>query len=160
MNHPNLSHLRALCVAFMALLAAGCSTLTGSIETPTVELVGLRLIEAGLLEQRYGLTLRVNNPNSISLPIKGISYQVRLAGVDFANGQTPRAFRIDSNGDSKVDVEVTTNLLDTVRRLQGWFSSSPTSMDYELTGKVQVDLPFIGAVPFSESGSIDLTTLE
>lgn len=158
MHHPGTTTVRALTISLMALMAAGCSTLTGSIETPTVKLVGLQLIEAGLLEQRYGLTLRVNNPNAISLPIKGISYSVKLAGVDFATGQTPRAFRVGSYGDSLVDIEVSTNLLDTVRRLKDWFSDSPDAMDYELTGKVQVDLPFVGAVPFSESGRINLNS--
>ncbi len=156
MTETGINYLRAACIAFVALLASGCSTLTGSIETPTVKLIGLQLIEAGLLEQRYKLTRRINNPNAISLPIKGISYSVRLAGVDFASGQTPKAFRIASYDDSEVDIDVSTNLLDTVRRLRDWFNGSPTSMDYELNGKVQVNLPFVGAVPFSETGSISL----
>ncbi|MEL7451461.1 MAG: LEA type 2 family protein [Pseudomonadota bacterium] len=158
MYHLATSWLRLAAVCCAAALSSGCATIMENIQTPTVQLVGLQLVEAGLLEQKYRLTLSVDNPNSISLPIKGLNYSVSLAGIDFATGEAPRSFSIAGNSASEVEVDVSTNLVDSLRRLADWFSGAPKALDYELTGEVQVDIPFVGAVPFSESGSINIDT--
>ena len=111
-----------------------------------------------MLQQVYGVTLQVDNPNGFPLPIKGVNYAVKLAGQDFATGLTPNTFSIPANGSDQVQVQVRTNLLESLGHLSRMLSQGPQNLDYELSGDIQIDLPLIGAIPFSQTGTIPLTT--
>jgi LEA14-like dessication related protein len=134
---------------------SGCATLAQSVEAPKLSLSNVQMLQSTLLEQRYRLTLRVQNPNGIPLPIKGMDYAVKFAGVDFASGVTPNAFRIPANGEHTVDIDVTTNLLRSAQQLMRYLKDDPDSLEYQLSGSVQVDIPFVGAVPFSKTGVVN-----
>jgi len=144
-----------LFVLLAAVIVGGCSTLARSIESPTLSLSQVKMLESNLLEQRYRLTLRVQNPNAIALPVKGMNYSVKFADVDFASGVTPSAFRIPANGEQLVDIDVSTNLLRSAQQLMRYLQNDHDSLDYQLSGSIQVDLPFVGAVPFNKSGTVD-----
>lgn len=145
-----------LVLAIVLVSAPGCETLMAQVQAPQLSLTNVQMLSSTLLEQRYRLTLRVNNPNAITLPISGMNYAVKFAGIDFASGVTPNAFRIPANGEQLVDIDVSTNLLRSAQQLMAVFRSDPDSLDYELTGSVDVDLPLVGAVPFSKSGVVAL----
>lgn len=137
-------------------LLSGCASLQQSVETPEISLTGLRLVEVGLSRQRYDLTLHVVNPNPIPLPIRGLSYRVQLAGERFAEGETARAFTVPASGATDFELAVTTDLLRTFTTLQRLLGEGEQTLEYELGGQLQVDLPFVRALPFSSSGAIDL----
>lgn len=138
------------------LAASGCTALRDKIQAPALSLAQVQMLDSTLLEQRYRLTLRVQNPNGVALPINGMNYAVKFAGVDFASGVTPNAFRVPANGEHDVDIDVTTNLLRSAQQLMAYLRDRPESLDYELTGEIQVNLPFVGALPFSRSGTVNL----
>lgn len=143
----------------IALLSA-CSSLSQLVEAPKVSLANVSLLQANLLEQRYRLTLRVQNPNAVAIPISGINYAVKLAGVDFASGLTPNSFNIPANGEDLVTVDVSTNLIDSARQIFNVLRSRPENIDYQLSGDVKVDLPFVKSLPFSRTGQVNLRGLE
>lgn len=136
---------------------SGCSTLQSQFERPTVKLAHIALVEMGLLQQVYDVTLQVDNPNGFRLPVKGVRYSVNLAGQEFATGLTPNAFSIPANGSGQVEVQVRTNLLESLGTLSRLLTEGPQDIAYELSGDIQVDLPLIGPVPFNQSGTIPLT---
>ncbi|NNF15664.1 MAG: LEA type 2 family protein [Gammaproteobacteria bacterium] len=148
---------RALSVLLLVTLAAGCSSLGGIVDPPKVSLANVQLLQAGLLEQRYRLTLRVQNPNSIAVPIKGIDYAITLAGVDFASGVTPNAFSVPARGEDLVGIDISTNLLESARQIYSVIRQGPESLDYSVTGNIAVDMPFVNPIPFSKSGQVSLT---
>lgn len=154
-------HVLGMFTALLVLAGlSGCSTLQSQFQQPTVKLANVVLLEAGLLQQTYGITLQVDNPNGFSLPIKGVNYNVRLAGQDFASGLTPNGFTIPANGSDQVQVEVRTNLLESIGHLSRMLSGGPQDIDYEMSGDIQVNLPLIGAIPFNRSGTIPLVKKE
>lgn len=146
---------------FTALLVlaslSGCESLRSQVEQPTVKLAGISLVEAGLIQQVYGVTLQVDNPNGFTLPIKGVTYAVKLGGQEFATGLTPDGFSIPANGTNQINVEVRTNLLESLGHLGRLLASEPQDLDYELSGNIQVNMPLVGAIPFRQSGTIPLT---
>ena len=147
---------RLLLIPALLMLLSGCSVLRGQLETPQVSLSNVSLVNAGLIEQTFRLTLRVRNPNDVPIPVKGLDYSVRLSGNDFARGLTPRDFTLPAGGEELVDVDVTTNLLDVGRQLLSIIESQQSNVDYEVTGKLRVDLPFVNSLPFSRSGTVNL----
>lgn len=148
--------VHTLTVLLLAAVLAACSSLGGIADPPKVSLVNFTLLQAGLLEQRYRLTLRIQNPNAIGIPIKGIDYAIKLVGVDFASGVTPNAFTVPAKGENLVDIDVSTNVLESARQIYTVIKQGPESLDYSVSGSIAVDMPFVNAIPFSKTGQVSL----
>jgi LEA14-like dessication related protein len=154
MRHPSPGLLLILC---FALVLTACAGFRPQIEQPNINLVGLDIRELGLLQQRYVLTLSVQNPNAIAIPVRGMSYALQVAGDDFAKGVSPKAFTVPAYGETEVQVEMTTNLVSTLRNIQELMSARRDVLGYELAGKLEVDLPFANTIPFRNSGEFKLS---
>ncbi len=151
---------RSIILAFLVLSLGACSSVNALrqiVDPPKVSLADVKLVSAGLLEQRYRLSLRVQNPNSIVIPISGLDYRVELGGSEFARGVSASSFSLPANGEDMVEIDVSTNLLDSARRVYALLKSGDDSVDYNLSGNVKVNLPFVKSLPFSRTGQVDLT---
>lgn len=109
--------MRRLSLLFVSLLVA-CIGPRGPIESPHVSLVDLRVIDVKLFEQRYGLQLRVQNPNSVPLPIVGMDYAVRLNGIELGRGVARESVSVPAYGEAVIEVPVVGNLWSLWQRLQ------------------------------------------
>jgi len=144
-----------LFVALLSLLM-GCMPKFNQLENPKLNLVGFELIEAQLLEQRYALTFRLINPNDVALPITGIYYEVELEGKAFATGVNASPVEVPAYGETRVTVEMSTTLLQSMRHLAAIAEAKPENLDFRLKGHLNVNLPMLGKIPFSEAGQINL----
>ncbi len=59
-----------------------------------------------------------------------------------------------------VEIDVSTNLLDSARHVYSLLKSGEDNLDYNLSGNVKVDLPFIKSLPFSRTGQVNLRGLD
>lgn len=148
----------ALGVLLLTVPLAACQTLTEQLEAPDVRLTGVRLQEVNTMQQRFLLDFDVSNPNAIALPVRAVNYGVKLGGMSLAEGSSDNAFRIPARGDGQFSVSVEMSLLQTVkvlgsRLLQG----GEQSLDYDVGGSVEVDLPFVRPLPFSSTGSVQIS---
>jgi len=151
-----LSYLTGILLVTLLCLQSGCMSKFNRLEEPKLNLVGFKLIEAQLLEQRYALTFRLINPNDVALPITGIYYEVELEGKAFATGVNASPIDLPAYGETRVTVEMSTTLLQSIRHLAVIAAAKPENLDFHLKGHLNVDLPMIGKVPFSEAGKIKL----
>lgn len=153
---------RSLILVLLVLGVSACSgvnALRQIVDPPRVSLSGVKLVSAGLLEQRYLLSLRVQNPNSVAIPVSGLDYRVDLGGSEFARGVSASSFSLPANGEDLVEIEVSTNLLESARHVYNLLKNGEDSVDYSLSGNVKVDLPFVKSLPFSRTGEVDLRGL-
>lgn len=121
---------------------------------PRLSLTDIKFLEAGIFEQRYRVSLRIRNPNSIALPIEGVGYKLVLDGIPFADGVSNNAFEVPAYGETTFDMDVSASLINTARHIGKVMRGEMTSLNYRMEGHVQVDLPFAGRVPFNETGEI------
>ncbi len=142
----------------LALVLAGCSTLSPQLETPRLSVVNVELQQAGLWEQRLKVRMRVQNPNDRKLPIRGLSYTLQVGGEDFARGLTDTAFTVPALGEAEFDMNVTANAASALLRYLGKrdTESSPDSIDYRLVGKVSLAQGVLRSIPFEERGTLRL----
>ena len=148
--------LAALLVAAGALLAAGCASLVPKLETPKLEVVGVELLDAQFTQQRFNVTMRVQNPNDRELPIRGLSYSMQLAGEQFGTGQSDKAFTVPALGEAEFTMTVTTNLATSLLKILPKLERSPEALDYRLQGKVETDWTFLRTIPFDETGKLPM----
>lgn len=143
-----------MAVAMLALLAA-CAGTPLRPESPRVKLVGLEPLAVDLFEQRYRVGLRIQNPNDFPLRVRGIDFRIDLNGQRFAEGVSNRQVEVPAFGEARVDVEVSSSLLDLMRQLQSLGRGETRALEYRISGR----LALTGSplrVPFRYEGRIDL----
>ena len=62
----------------VAGLLVSCTTFEQPLQYPSLSLTDVRVIEAGLFEQKFSLELNVKNPNAFTLPVRGLDYTLHL----------------------------------------------------------------------------------
>ena len=149
-----------LTVGFTLLLLSGCASgLQNLLKSPTVELASVQLVGLDFSSQTFLLSFDVANPNGISLPIKAVSYGVKLNGQRFASGETASAFSVPANGASQFAISVDLDLLKTAPQLLSIVRQSVhEEVAYELDGQLSLDIPLTPPLSFSNDGSIRLSS--
>lgn len=146
-------------LAAAAILLAGCSTVA-SLQTPRLSLVGVQLQEASFFEQRMRVRLRVQNPNDLVLPVRGLDVTFELDGEEFAQGTSARAFDVPALGEAEFDMLVTANAATVLLRIiEKDRDGRLEALDYRIRGKLSTSLGLLRSVPFDERGKVTLDSL-
>ncbi len=151
--------MKGLITFVLTLGLAGCVGLGTKLETPHVAFVGLKAVEANLFEQKLEVRLRVQNPNAIALPVKGLDVDVELAGEHFAHGVSAREFTVPANGEAEFDMNVTANAASALIKILGGDSKSREAIPYRLKGKLSTRLGLLHSVPFDETGTLPIGSI-
>jgi LEA14-like dessication related protein len=125
------------------------------MQPPQVTLAGISLVAIDLLEQRYEIRLRVQNPNRFDFVVEGMQYQVEINDKIFARGLSNRTFSIPHNGMHTVSVEAVSTLADVLRQLQVAERSGPEVLRYRVSGTLTLRHHASG-VAFDHRGEIRL----
>jgi LEA14-like dessication related protein len=145
--------VRSLALACAVLLGA-CASLAGLERPPRVTLRGIKPVQIELLEQRYLATIRVQNPNSVELPIDGLEYVISINNSTFADGVSSQRVTVPAFGEKTLQVGVTSTLMKLFKQIKQ-LAGSGGAITYTITGTLSISgIP--GSVPFEHDGEIDL----
>jgi LEA14-like dessication related protein len=136
-----------------ALLLGACTLLPTGLEPPRVSLVNIEPREMTLFEQRYRVSIRIQNPNPDPLRLRGLSYELDLNGKEFASGVGRSDLEVPGFGNATIDTDLTSSvfaLIEQVRMLQG----GGGTLSYSLEGTLHL-AGGIGRLPFQRQGDID-----
>lgn len=152
-----LSEIRAyLVLSFCLLLPLLTACATGhlrNLEEPRVTLVDVVSAEApGVFEQRYNVTLRIQNPNNVDLPLEGLNYTVFLNDREFARGVSRDHAVVPALGEEVVHVTVTNSPLDWVKQIDRLQSDPALQPSYKVQGALFLQGYGQQRLPFSQSG--------
>jgi hypothetical protein len=135
------------------VLLAGCASLTKPWQSPEVSLVGLQPKELSLARQVFVATLAVRNPNDRTLPIKAMTYRLKLDGQELAEGGGALDRQIPAFGESTVDVEVVGSLLGLAQYLPA-LAVRQGPLDWTVSGTATIADGFL-TLPYRYSGQVD-----
>lgn len=139
----------------MILVISGCATLPNLLKDPSVALESVSLANNNLLSPRFKLVLRVTNPNSIALPVKGMSYTINIQGVELFSGATNDIPQIAAYGDTVLTLELGTNIIKAGNLLRLLLDKSTNTISYNIGA--QIDLSGIPThFNINEAGVINL----
>jgi LEA14-like dessication related protein len=142
---------RLLAVFAVAAVLAGCATLEQMVQKPTADFSGMRITGADLLKSTAVFSFDIHNPNPINLRAGRITYDLKLNGRNFVNGQLDQGLTVPAGGTGRLQVPVTMAYLDFFDSMaQLW---SERNADYALTGGIAVG-PIV--IPFQAHGVLDL----
>lgn len=146
---------RPLTLLFATALLAGCAATGGFLETPAVDLTSVEVTDASFTRQTFLLRFSASNPNAFPLPVKAVRYTIHLNDEKFAGGETRSDFTIPAGGEATFAISVELDLLKSGAQLtQVVRTGVDSDVDYELAGKLTIDVPTAPSVSFSNSGTI------
>jgi len=141
---------RAPLLILLSLFLAAC---TPHFEKPTVSVVGVQLQGGNLFQQNFLVTLKVHNPNNRVLPVSRLSADLRTDGEAIASGESNGAFKVPALGDADFGVSVKANMALLLVQLAKRHDDRSDQIDYDVTGVVSLDLPFLRSLPFHQNGA-------
>lgn len=150
------SFSRILAVLALCLAAAGCATL-GTLEAPELKVTSFRVLEqeAGSLEQRFAVGLRVINPNNRDIEVDGLDFSLDLNGRRLARGVSNENFTLPRLGEAETTVVVSTSLLDVLRQAVQLGQRQDEQLEYRLRGKLHLGGLLLRSIPFDHSGKLE-----
>jgi LEA14-like dessication related protein len=151
---PHPSRRRALSALLTTALAAGCVVLGPQAEPPRVSMADLGVVDAGILEQRFRMKLRIQNPSSIELAVKGVDVRVELNGKLFMTGLGHDEVSVPALGTATVEVEAFSTLTGIVRQFNAFTQGERKTLSYRMQGVLIVG-DSRRRVRFEDTGEVD-----
>jgi len=152
------NRVRLTAIGALAVLLVGCKTLGPDLQAPSLSLVGVQVLSTDMFAQKFKVRVRVENPNDLELPVRGLEYQIILMGDSFAEGTSNDAFVLPALGEAEFDMTVTTNFMSSFARLLSRMGGGKLEdVEYEIVGKVFVDKGMLRKIPFSHRGTVDFS---
>ncbi len=151
--------LNLILVVILLALGGCATTVQDLVKSPAVELNAVQVVGLGFNSQTFLLSFNISNPNGFALPVRSVSYALKLDGQRFASGQTPGEFSVPANGESQFAISVDLNLLQTAPQLLSIVRQSVRrDVNYELDGRLAVDIPLVPAVSYRSTGAIRMSS--
>ena len=147
--------VRIPAAAAVGLMLAACSSLLPKLEAPQLQVVKVDVLKSDFLQQELRVRMRVDNPNDRVLPVRGITYEMEVAGEPFAHGESDRNFDVPALGSTEFDVSVTANAATALLKLAS-AGKKLDAIEYRLVGKVSLSSGLIRSVPFEKKGTFKL----
>ena len=154
MNYTRRLTIAGLIVGLYGV--GGCASLPENlISKPEVELRNVQVIGLGFKGQTFLLSFDISNPNPFPLPVRHVSYGLKLDGLRFASGETPSEISVPARGKTEFAISVELDLLTTAPRLLSIVRDGVSrEIPYELEGELGIDIPLTPPVSFGTDGSI------
>lgn len=144
-------------LAVMTVMLSACASLENMVSAPSVSLRNVHVQDVGFEGQTFLLAFDVTNPNPFPLPIKTVSYGVRLDGHRFASGEAASAFTVPAGSDGEFAISVNLNLLETAPELLFIVrDAARRNIPYSLYGELGIDIPYTKPISFESDGLIRL----
>lgn len=144
-----------LLLGVLALLG-GCSPALLHFETPKLAVVSVGGARGDLIQQNVVVRLRVQNPNDVELPVRGLTVALELNGEKFADGVAAREFTVPPRGEAEFDMEMRADAVGLALKLLRHRDAGSKVAEYRIKGKVDTKLGFLHSIPFEEKGQIPL----
>lgn len=143
--------LKSTALIFVAGIMASCSVLQQAIEKPTVHVKEVRYQPVSLKEGRLDSRMQIRNPNGFALPLRNLTYHLKLNGRVFANSKLKFDKDIPAKGMIELKVPISFQYGELLQGISSIIQHR--DIQFQLAGKL--DLGLI-EIPFSKTGEFAL----
>ncbi len=144
-------------VVLAAVLAlTGCVPLGQQFQAPEVTLETLRILRIADAKADVTISLRVFNPNTYTLPVDRVDFEVTLDGRPAANSRSVRVDPLPPQGEAKVELSGRVDVAAVATALMTIGSQLP--VDYAVKGTIM--LTDGTAVPVARKGRVPVARFD
>lgn len=152
-----ITHRRPLHVLTLLLFLGlgGCASWFSDEEPePAVHLVKVEVVRAKLMEQRFVLYFRVDNPNDSDLTVRSLDYRIHLGNLLLTEGEHEHWFTVRPKRSAYFKVPIRTNLWPQVKELVKLLKNPEQPIPYRLEGELETGLFIAHYVHLARNGVI------
>jgi LEA14-like dessication related protein len=149
--------LQRLLMLFLAVGLAACSGLPLNAVAPKLSVADVRLRHFDLVEQRFDVGLKVENPNDFELTIEALEFELEVNGQPFAKGVSQAVTHVPASAATIVRIDAFTRSDDLMRQIRILPGALKDGVPYRIRGRVKTDkssrwLPFDHAGVYGGEG--------
>ena len=146
-------------ILLAAILGFGCAN---AIKKPTVEVIGVEIVDITLTTIELNLTLTVDNPNPFGATLNRIEYEVEYQAGDewrpLGAGVREEPIGIRANGSSTFEVPATVTSAELVRALFILLGPGGGELPVKISGEAWLDVELTSVrIPFETTQTISVT---
>jgi len=130
------SFLFVFCLS--VFLVAGCTTLHPDFETPSVTVTTFKLLPSQGLTPRFEIGMRVVNPNSAELNLRGMSYKVFLNGYEVVEGAANELPVVPAYGEAEFKVIASVGLIEGMQFVNDMLQNAHGQVAYRIQSKLDI----------------------
>jgi LEA14-like dessication related protein len=139
----------------LTLSLGGCASwFSDDSVDPAVHLVNVEVVRAKLLEQKFILHFRIDNPNDSDLTVRGLEYRIHLDNLLLAEGEHEHWFTVGPKRSAYFKVPIRTNLWPQVKEVVKMLKNSNQPIPYRLQGEMETGLFIAHYVHLERNGVI------
>jgi len=146
--------LRITCLLLFVGLGSCASWRGEEAPEPQVHLVKVEVVRARLLEQKFMLHFRVDNPGEDDLTVRGLTYRIHLDDLLLTEGEHEHWFTVRPGHSAYFKVPIRTNLWPQVRELVKMLKKPRQQIPYRLEGELETGLFIADYVHLERNGVI------
>jgi len=152
-SHMKYCRINFYLVAALALCILACST---GCSQPTAKIVGVKLQDADLTSATLLFDVKVDNPNSLALPISNLDYALTSKGQQFLTGKAPLQGSIPAKGSKILALPIKISFVELIKAVKGIRPGS--TVPYTADIGLSLDMPILGTkrIPMSKEGQLDI----
>lgn len=133
---PALITLKLIVLSMIILNLSSCATM--HLQKPHVSLVNFSPRPINGFEAAFDITLKVQNPNSVSLPLSGMTYEIALNGDSLLKGATGNLPTIPAYGEDEIQLSISTSLLSAPKILLNLLNKPNTDIRYQFKSRLDL----------------------
>jgi len=139
----------------MLLTLSGCASwFDTDTRDPEVRLVRVELVKARLVQQKFRLHFRVDNPNDDNLTVRSLHYRLYLDDWLLSEGESEGWFTVEANNHASLVIPARTNLWEHLRDLSRRLKHPHEPIPYRLEGELETGILLRHDVHLERKGEI------
>jgi LEA14-like dessication related protein len=148
----------AIPLIFVIITAlSSCTSLLPNFEEPQVSVNSFKVLPSGNLNPTFEIGLRVINPNSFALNLKGLSYTASIEGNKLLSGVANQLPIVPAYGEEEVKLNAQADLFGGFRLLADLLKPRETPIGYTLKVKLDVGT-FALPIYITREGNLSIPT--
>jgi LEA14-like dessication related protein len=148
-----------LIAIIVSILLSACATLHPNFEAPQVSVNSFKVLPDGGLNPTFEIGLRVVNPNSISLNLKGLSYTASIEGNQIVSGVANQLPAVPAYGEEDIKLHAQADLFGGLRLIADLMKKRITPISYTLKVKMDVST-FALPIYITREGNLTIPTAD
>jgi LEA14-like dessication related protein len=138
----------------MVMVLTGCAGLQNAVlEEPVVTLTSINTSPSEGIAPKFNIGLHIVNPNSVSLPIKGITYSVEIEEQRVLVGASNQTPTIEAYSEADINLTAQADLLSSVKLIALLMQRQKSDVSYTLNAKLDIG-SLLPAIQIKKQGEL------
>jgi len=129
-----MPYLTRIATSLLLLLLVSCASL--HIEEPQISVIEFVPVKTTGLNSEFELTILITNPNSIDLPIKGMSYTFSINDIGLLKGVAKDIPTIPAYDSAEVTLTLSADMFSASKLLFNFLNKPNKELRYAFTSKI------------------------